>query len=147
MFNILYKFHHQTILTGYTAISLLHFAISWHILYRSLNRQQSWGAPSQSNSFRIIQKITNTDGEEDDEDQPAVEQMPRQSQQYQQLSAAEQMRKLKLNEGDRELMNKFRQGMSQILIADTINGPLTKFYTLYNNSNLTLIESIKTDFK
>lgn len=70
-----------------------------------MNRQQSWGAPTQSNSFRVIQKITNTDADDDEDEQP-VEQMPRQAQQM----PMDQMRKMNLNQGDRDLMNKFRQG-------------------------------------
>lgn len=77
--------------------------------HRSFTRQPSWtSTPTQSNSFKVIQKITNTDGEDDD-NQVAVEQGPRSSQQYQQ-AALDQMRRIKLNEGDRALMNKFKQG-------------------------------------
>ncbi|EFA08977.2 hypothetical protein TcasGA2_TC006684 [Tribolium castaneum] len=74
---------------------------------RNLNRQQSW-TPPQSNAFKVIQKITQTDGD-DDNDNAVVEHGPRFPQQFQQPT--EQMRKLKLSEGDRELMNRFKQGV------------------------------------
>ncbi|XP_063915532.1 uncharacterized protein LOC135131633 isoform X1 [Zophobas morio] len=79
---------------------------------RSLNRQQSWNnTPTQSNSFKVLQKLTQTEGDEEDENAPVVEHGPRYPQQFQQTPPVEQMRKLKLSEGDRELMNRFRQGV------------------------------------
>ncbi|RZC32341.1 titin-like [Asbolus verrucosus] len=78
---------------------------------RSLNRQQSWNNnPTQSNAFKVIQKITQTDGDDEDDNAPVIEHGPRYPQQFQQTPPVEQMRKLKLSEGDRELMNRFRQG-------------------------------------
>lgn len=80
------------------------------IHFRSLNRQQSWSNnPTQSNSFKIIQKITQTDDDEEDENAPITEHGPRYPQNFQQLPA-DQMRRMKLNEGDQNLMNKFKQG-------------------------------------
>ncbi|XP_044253556.1 titin isoform X2 [Tribolium madens] len=73
---------------------------------RNLNRQQSW-TPPQSNAFKVIQKITQTDDNDETDNGPVVEHGPRYPQQFQQN---EQMRKLKLSEGDRELMNRFKQG-------------------------------------
>ncbi|CAH1996391.1 unnamed protein product [Acanthoscelides obtectus] len=75
---------------------------------RSLNRQQSWGAnnPTQSHAFKIIQKITNTDGDDDDEDAPVTEHPPRYTQQFQQ--PADQMRRMKINDGN-HIASKFNQ--------------------------------------
>lgn len=76
-----------------------------------MNRQQSWNnAPTQSNAFRVIQKITQTEGDANDDNSPVIEHGPRYPQQFQQTPPAEQMRKLKLTDGDRELMNRFKQG-------------------------------------
>lgn len=60
----------------------------------------------------MIQKITQTDGDDDDEneDGTVVEHSPRYTQQFQQGPPVNQMGKLKLSEGDRELMNRFKQG-------------------------------------
>nr|CAH7744369.1 unnamed protein product [Callosobruchus chinensis] len=75
---------------------------------RSLNRQQSWGAnnPTQSHAFKIIQKMTNTDGDEDDEDAPVVEHPPTYTQQFQQ--PADQIRRMKINDGN-HIASKFNQ--------------------------------------
>lgn len=76
-----------------------------------MNRQQSWNNhPTQSNAFKVIQKITQTDGDDENEDDTVVEHSPRYPQQFQQGPPVNQMGKLKLSEGDRELMNRFRQG-------------------------------------
>ncbi|KAG5886155.1 hypothetical protein JTB14_024836 [Gonioctena quinquepunctata] len=54
---------------------------------RSFNRQQSFGNnPSQSNSFKIIQKITNTDDDEDHENTPITRHSPRFPQNFQQTN-------------------------------------------------------------
>ncbi|KAJ8945244.1 hypothetical protein NQ318_016664 [Aromia moschata] len=46
---------------------------------------QSWSNnPTQSNSFKIIQKMTNTDDDEDDENTPVTEHAPRYPQNFQQ---------------------------------------------------------------
>ncbi|CAH0563671.1 unnamed protein product [Brassicogethes aeneus] len=75
---------------------------------RNLQRQQSWGSnPTQSNSFKIIQKMTNTDDEEDD-NAPVTSHSPKYPANFQQLPA-EQVRRMKLNEGDRNLVDRFRQ--------------------------------------
>lgn len=78
---------------------------------RSLNRQLSWNSnPTQSNTFRVLQKITNTDGE-DDEDQPITAHSPKTPHHFPQRQlSTEQVRKLKQNESDQELMSKFKQG-------------------------------------
>lgn len=79
---------------------------------RSFNRQQSWNSnPTQSNSFRVIQKITNTDGDEDEDDsQIRTAHSPKTAQNFQQTPVTEQIRMMKMNDDDRNLMNKFRQG-------------------------------------
>lgn len=80
--------------------------------FRAFNRQQSWSSnPTQSNSFRVIQKITQTDGDDEEDDQPTVEYSPKTAQNFPQ-SPTDQVRKLKMNESDRDMMNKFRQGNS-----------------------------------
>ncbi|XP_045477274.1 uncharacterized protein LOC123682594 isoform X2 [Harmonia axyridis] len=72
----------------------------------SLSRQQSWSSnPSQSGSFRVIQKITGTDGDEEDHFNGATEHAARYPQQY----PAEQMRKMQLNDSDQQLLNRFKQ--------------------------------------
>lgn len=77
------------------------------LCFRSFNRQQSWSNnPTQSNSFRVIQKITQT--EEDDDDQQVTEHGPQTPKQFQQ-APVDQIRKLKVG-GDRELVNRFKQG-------------------------------------
>ncbi|KAJ8964404.1 hypothetical protein NQ314_004941 [Rhamnusium bicolor] len=76
---------------------------------RTLNRQQSWGSnPTQSNSFKIIQKLTQTDDDDEVEDAPITEHAPKYPQNFQQVPA-DQLRRIKLNEGDQNLMNKFKQ--------------------------------------
>ncbi|XP_060523384.1 uncharacterized protein LOC132700207 isoform X2 [Cylas formicarius] len=63
---------------------------------RNLSRQLSWGTqPPQSNSFKVIQKITRTDDDED-EDTPVTHHSPRYTQQM-----PEQVRKMKINDNDR----------------------------------------------
>lgn len=58
---------------------------------RSLNRQQSWSNnPTQSNSFKIIQKMTHTDEDEDDENQPITSHSPKYPQNFQQQSGMKQ---------------------------------------------------------
>ncbi|XP_049817515.1 protein piccolo isoform X2 [Aethina tumida] len=75
---------------------------------RSLQRQQSWGNnPTQSNTFRVIQKITNTDDEEDD-NVPVTSHSPKYPSNFQQVPA-EQLRRMKMSEGDRNLVDRFRQ--------------------------------------
>lgn len=70
-----------------------------------MNRQQSWGNnPTQSNSFKIIQKITQTDNDEYD-DTPLTQHSPRYPQNFHQ--PADQMRRMKLQESEQ---NRFRQG-------------------------------------
>lgn len=78
-------------------------------IFRSFNRQQSWSNnPTQSNSFRVIQKITNTD--EDVDDQPVTEHGPKTPRQFQQ-APVDQIRKMKVSSGgDRDLVNRFKQG-------------------------------------
>nr|CAI5839941.1 unnamed protein product [Callosobruchus analis] len=75
---------------------------------RSLNRQQSWGAntPTQSHAFKVIQKMTNTDGDDDYEDAPVVEHPPTYPQQFQQ--PADQFRRMKVNDGN-HIASKFNQ--------------------------------------
>uniref|UniRef100_A0A6P7F8B5 Uncharacterized protein LOC114327367 isoform X2 n=1 Tax=Diabrotica virgifera virgifera TaxID=50390 RepID=A0A6P7F8B5_DIAVI len=74
-----------------------------------LNRQQSWGSnPVQSNSFKIIQKFTNTDGEEDEYDNvPITEHSPKYTQNFQQPN--DQMRRMKVNDGEQSIANTFKQ--------------------------------------
>lgn len=81
------------------------------LLCRSFNRQQSWSNnPTQSNSFRVIQKITNTD-DDVDENAPVTEHGPKTPRQFQQPPPQEQMRRMKINDGgDRDLVNRFKQG-------------------------------------
>ncbi|KAJ8973363.1 hypothetical protein NQ317_018839 [Molorchus minor] len=74
---------------------------------RSLNRQLS-NNPTQSNSFKIIQKLTNTDDDEEEEDSPVTEHAPKYPQSFHQ-QPADQMSRMKVNEGDQNLVNKFRQ--------------------------------------
>ncbi|KAF7265693.1 hypothetical protein GWI33_020776 [Rhynchophorus ferrugineus] len=60
---------------------------------RNLSRQQSWGnQPTQSNSFKAIQKFTRTDDDEDDET-PVTQHSPRYPQEM-----TEQVRKMKIND-------------------------------------------------
>ncbi|XP_018323107.1 uncharacterized protein LOC108735588 isoform X2 [Agrilus planipennis] len=68
------------------------------------NRQQS-----QSNSFRVLQKMTNTDVDVDNE--PAIDCSPRTAQQFQQQRQVpvDQLRQMKLNDGDQEFVNRFKQ--------------------------------------
>ncbi|XP_022916927.2 trichohyalin-like isoform X1 [Onthophagus taurus] len=77
---------------------------------RVFNRQPSWSqsGPTQSNSFKVIQKLTNTDGDEDEDEDPS-EHPPRNSQHFQQQPPIEQTRKMVLNDSDKELMNKVKQ--------------------------------------
>ncbi|XP_021922158.1 uncharacterized protein LOC110830986 isoform X3 [Zootermopsis nevadensis] len=79
--------------------------------------QQSWGpsggngGPTQSRSFRVLQKITDTDNSEGESDAPVQEYGPPNSgggQYNSQGVPAQQLRKLQLSEDDRALMNKFR---------------------------------------
>lgn len=79
-------------------------------MYRSFNRQQSWSNnPTQSNAFRVIQKITNTDDDADD-DAPVTEHGPKTPRQFQQ-PPQNQLRQMKINDGaDRDLVNRFKQG-------------------------------------
>ncbi|KAL3273024.1 hypothetical protein HHI36_014480 [Cryptolaemus montrouzieri] len=73
---------------------------------RPVGRQQSWSKnPTQSGSFRVIQTICGTDGDEGDFD-VATEHSPRFPQQFPQ----EQGRNIKpMNESDQELLNRFKQ--------------------------------------
>lgn len=83
-----------------------------------MNRQQSWGSnPTQSNSFKLIQKITQTDEDEDEDDEsiPITEHSPKFPQNFQQ--PAEQMRRMKINEGDANMANRFKQGRELILLS------------------------------
>ncbi|XP_074040738.1 uncharacterized protein isoform X2 [Leptinotarsa decemlineata] len=74
---------------------------------RSFSRQQSFGNnPTQSNSFKIIQKITNTDEDEDDEDTPITKHSPRFPQNFQQ---PEQIGKMKVKDVDQNMSNTFKQ--------------------------------------
>lgn len=60
---------------------------------RNLNRQLSWGTqPPQSNSFKVLQKFTRTDDDEDD-DTPVTQHSPRYPQEM-----TEQVRKVKIND-------------------------------------------------
>ncbi|CAG9767438.1 unnamed protein product [Ceutorhynchus assimilis] len=71
---------------------------------RNLNRQLSWGSqPSQSNSFKVIQKFTRTDDEED-EDTPVTQHSARFNQEM-----PEQVRRMKINDNN----GHFRQGSQQ----------------------------------
>lgn len=68
--------------------------------FRNLSRQLSWGSqPTQSNSFKAIQKFTKTDDDEDD-DTPVTQHSARYTQEM-----PEQMRRLKVNDN-----GQFRQG-------------------------------------
>lgn len=79
--------------------------------FRTFNRQQSWTSnPTQSNSFKVIQKLTQTDRDDEEDDLLTVEYLPKTAQHFPQ-SPTDQMRKFKLNESDRDMMNKFRQGI------------------------------------
>lgn len=70
-----------------------------------MSRQQSWGNnPTQSNSFKIIQKITQTD-ENDYDDTPVTQHSPRFPQNFQQ--PMEQMRRMKLQDNEQ---HRFGQG-------------------------------------
>lgn len=71
---------------------------------RNLNRQQSW-TPTQSTSFKVIQKMTNTENPNEEVDQQQVEYGPRTAQQF----PADQMRKMNQNDSDREFMNRVKQ--------------------------------------
>ncbi|CAH1278277.1 unnamed protein product [Diabrotica balteata] len=78
---------------------------------RVLNRQQSWGSnPVQSNSFKIIQKFTNTDGEDEYDNVPITEHSPKYTQNFQQ--PVDQMRRMKLNDGEQSIANTFKQEMN-----------------------------------
>lgn len=66
---------------------------------RSFNRQNS--TPTQSNTFRVLQKITQTDGDDDDY-QIATEHSPKMYHQFPQQQR-------KWDQGDQALMNSFRQ--------------------------------------
>lgn len=76
---------------------------------RNLNRQQSW-TPTQSTSFKVIQKMTNTENPNEEVDQQQVEYGPRTAQQF----PADQMRKMNQNDSDREFMNRVKQGEPQL---------------------------------
>ncbi|XP_031352506.1 uncharacterized protein LOC116177635 isoform X2 [Photinus pyralis] len=67
---------------------------------RSFNRQNS--TPTQSNTFRVLQKITQTDGDDDDY-QIATEHSPKMYHQF------PQQQQRKWDQGDQALMNSFRQ--------------------------------------
>lgn len=90
--------------------SLTLYEIVYFSACRTFARQPSWSqtGPTQSNSFKLLQKITNTDGEED-ENEESTEHGPRTSQQFEQ-APIDQIRKMKLNENDQEFMNKIKQG-------------------------------------
>lgn len=84
---------------------------------RQYQHQQSWGpsggngGPIQSRSFRVLQKITDTDNTESESELPAQEYGPPSSgggHWNSQGVPVQQMHKLQLNEDDRALMNKFR---------------------------------------
>ncbi|PSN48427.1 hypothetical protein C0J52_08640 [Blattella germanica] len=84
--------------------------------------QQNWGPPGgnggpiQSRSFRVLQKITDTDQSEGESDVPAQEYGPPSSggnQWNNQGIPVQHMRKLQLSEDDRALMNKFRAQVSE----------------------------------
>ncbi|XP_023712582.1 uncharacterized protein LOC111867196 isoform X4 [Cryptotermes secundus] len=84
---------------------------------RQYQHQQSWGpsggngGPTQSRSFRVLQKITDTDNSEGDTDAPLQEYGPPNSgggQYNSQGVPLQQLRKLQLSEDDRALMNKFK---------------------------------------
>ncbi|KAJ9597373.1 hypothetical protein L9F63_011762, partial [Diploptera punctata] len=83
---------------------------------RQYQHQQSWGpsggngAPIQSRSFRVLQKITDTDNSEDAGTQPQQYVPPNagRGQWNNEGVPVQQMRKLELNDDDRALMNKFR---------------------------------------
>ncbi|GLG96764.1 Uncharacterized protein GBIM_03673, partial [Gryllus bimaculatus] len=89
---------------------------------RQLQQQHSWGtgagpaspAPIQSRSFRVLQKITDTDQSEDEQTSQQnqwSQQTPQQSQwnpQSTQGVPVHELRKLQLSEDDRALMNKFK---------------------------------------
>ncbi|KAF5283518.1 hypothetical protein FQA39_LY17333 [Lamprigera yunnana] len=81
---------------------------------RSLNRQLSWNStPTQSNTFRVLQKITQTDGS-DDENQIAIEHSPRTYQQFpQRQTSMDSGRKWNQNDSDQSLMSTFKQGFDE----------------------------------
>ncbi|XP_057654005.1 uncharacterized protein LOC130892559 [Diorhabda carinulata] len=75
---------------------------------RVLNRQQSWGNnPSQSNSFKALQKFTNTDEDDDFVNAPVTQHSPKYTQNCQ--PPVEQTRRMKINEGDQHITNTFKQ--------------------------------------
>jgi hypothetical protein len=89
---------------------------------RTLQQQQSWtNIPNQSRSFRVLQKITDTqaDDENGTQNEPVDDQPPQLQQaqfsrplQYTDMNE-NQLRRLQLNEHDRALMNRVKnQGKS-----------------------------------
>lgn len=81
--------------------------------FRSLNRQQSWGSnPTQSNSFKVIQKMTEADNDDFDFNAPMMEYPPTFPQNFQ--TPADQMGRMKISDGD--MMNRFNQGNCRISI-------------------------------
>jgi hypothetical protein len=94
---------------------------------RALQHQQSWGngTPNQSRSFRVLQKITDTQGNDDvdnnnansqQEEQPSLLQQPHYARPLGPGDMNEtQLRRLQLNEHDRALMNRVKnQGKSSM---------------------------------
>ncbi|XP_049863822.1 uncharacterized protein LOC126362232 isoform X4 [Schistocerca gregaria] len=80
---------------------------------RQLQQQQSWGppgangAPIQSRSFRVLQKITDTDNTDAGNENSQHMEYPYGNQSTQGVPV-QQLRKLQLSEDDRALMNRFK---------------------------------------
>lgn len=75
---------------------------------RALNRQQSWGNnPTQSNSFKVLQKFTNTEEDDDFVNAPVTEHSPKYTQNCQ--LPVDQTRRMKINDGDQHITNSFKQ--------------------------------------
>lgn len=83
-------------------------------------RINAFGAPSQSRSFKILQQVTNTLGDESDDsnndskllmdDTPMQEQRPIFSRPLEQSDMNEtQMKRMQLSENDRAFMNRVKQ--------------------------------------
>lgn len=74
--------------------------------------QQSDSGPVQSRSFRVLQKITDTDSSNDVD--------------------TEQMRKLQLSEDDRILMNKFKEQSKDLVLSLSVLFPSSISYVLFS---------------
>ncbi|KAF5270529.1 hypothetical protein FQR65_LT05427 [Abscondita terminalis] len=80
---------------------------------RSFNRQLSWNSsPTQSNTFRVLQKITQTDGADDD-NQIVIEHSPKMYQQFPQRQTSMDGRKWNQNDSDQAVMGTFKEGFDE----------------------------------